>query len=298
MVKLTNGDLSVLIQQVIDGANDYPQLATEIEHSSDRTLPVLISAAHVFDDEGQLTEVLLMFSDLTMIREVERMREDLFQSIVHELRTPLATILMYARLIREGKAQQPEKADRFLGVIERESDRLQKMVRQMLDIARLESRETQRGPQPVLLNPIFDELLPTLSDRAVEKGLQFRQRIEEDLPPVQGNSEAYHTVLKNLVDNAVKYTPSGAVRVSARRDGDFVLVEVTDDGIGIPAEALPHLFKRFYRTQSAVERGIAGTGLGLYLVKESLLTYNGRIEVSSEVGKGTTFTVRMPVIEE
>ncbi len=298
IVELRTGDLAELINSVAHGSSEYPQLATDVRRTNGQLVPVLISAAPMLDDGAILTEILLVFSDLTMIREVERMREDLFQSIIHELRTPLATILMYTRLIREGKAQQPEKAERFLGVIERESDRLQKMVRQMLDIARLEARETQRGPQAVYINPILDDLLPAMADRAVQKGLQFRQRIAEDLPPVSGNSETYHTVLKNLVDNAVKYTPSGAVRINARQEDGFVVIEVSDDGIGIPREALPHLFKRFYRTQAAVERGIAGTGLGLYLVKESLQTYDGRIEVTSEPGKGSTFVVRLPVTEE
>lgn len=298
MVALRSGDLSNLISGVLAGANESPQMIADMRRADGTYVPVLIGASPMSADDGELREILLVFSDLTMIREVERMREDLFENIVHELRTPLATILMYARLIREGKARQPEKAERFLGVIERESDRLQRMVREMLEVARLESRETQRGPQPVRLNPIFDELLPTLADQAVQKGLQFRQRIDDDLPPVQGNFDAYHTVLKNLIDNAVKYTPSGSVRISARQENGYVVVEVADDGIGIPREALPHLFKRFYRTQSAVERGIAGTGLGLYLVKESLQTYGGQIEASSEPGKGSTFRIRLPVIEE
>jgi two-component system phosphate regulon sensor histidine kinase PhoR len=299
VVELRIGDLSNLINGILRAqGSESPQLAADMRHTSGRYVPVLISASTMRDDDGAVAEILLIFSDLTMIREVERMREDLFQSIVHELRTPLATILMYARLIREGKATQPEKAERFLGVIERESDRLQKMVREMLEVARLESRETQRGPQAVRLNPIFDEILPAMADRAVQKGLQFRQRIAEDLPPVMGNSETYHTVVKNLIENAVKYTPSGEVRISAREADGFVLIEVTDDGIGIPKEALPHLFKRFYRTQTAVERGIAGTGLGLYLVKESLQTYNGQIEVTSEPDQGSTFRVHLPIAEE
>ena len=224
------------------------------------------------------------------------MRDDLFQGIIHELRTPLAPILMYSRLLREGRAQ-PDKAERFLGVIERESDRLQRMVRQMLDLAKLEAREMQRSAEPVWLNPLFEETLPPLAERAVQKGLLFRQRIESDLPPVMGNQDIYDMVLKNLVDNAIKFTPSGSVQVMARRDNGTVLIEISDDGIGIPAEAMSNLFKRFYRTQTAVERGIAGTGLGLYMVKENLRNYNGHIAVQSTLGKGTTFTVRLPVAQ-
>ena len=221
----------------------------------------------------------------------------MFQGIVHELRTPLATILMYSRLLREGKARDPEKSERFLGVIERESDRLQRMIRQMLDLAKLEAREMRRSPEPVWLNPVFDETLPPLVDRAVQKGLLFRQRIEADLPPVMGNSEVYDMTLKNLLDNAIKFTPSGSIQLAAWQDNGIVIVEVTDEGIGIPPEAMNNLFKRFYRAQSAVERGIAGTGLGLYMVKENLKNYNGHITVQSTLGKGSTFTVRLPVAQ-
>ena len=260
-------------------------------------MPVLISGAPVENQYGPVNEVILVFSDLTQIREVERMRDDLFQGIIHELRTPLATILMYSRLLREGKARQPEKAERFLGVIERESDRLQRMIRQMLDLAKLEAREMQHSPEPVWLNALFDESLPPLAERAVQKGLLFRQRIELDLPPVMGSIEAYAMTLRILLDNAIKFTPSGSVQITAWQKDDTVIVEITDDGIGIPPEAMNNLFKRFYLAQSAVERGIAGTGLGLYMVKENLRNYNGRIAVQSTLGKGTTFTLQLPIAQ-
>jgi two-component system phosphate regulon sensor histidine kinase PhoR len=270
--------------------------------SSGRPVPVLISGAAVgspaSNPDEMPTEAILVFSDLTMVREVERMREDLFQGIIHELRTPLATILMYARLLREGKVRQPDKAERFLGVIERESDRLQKMVRQMLELAKMDATELRRSAEPVRINPILDDVLPPLAEQAVQKGLLFRQRIEPELPPVMGNADTYQMVIRNLVENAVKFTPSGSIQIAARRENGSVVLEVSDDGIGIPAEALPHVFKRFYRSQTAVERGVAGTGLGLYMVKESLGHYNGRIGVRSVDGKGTTFTVTLPIAQE
>jgi two-component system phosphate regulon sensor histidine kinase PhoR len=233
---------------------------------------------------------------LRQIREVERMRDDFFTNIIHELRTPLATILMYARLLREGKAQEDvAKADRFLGVIERESDRLQRMVRQMLQLAKLEAREIQRSSGPVDLRRLFEEMLPPLADRATEKGLAFNHRVQSDLPEVVGNEETLYMIFKNLVENAIKFTLSGTVRFDARRVNGQIRVEISDEGIGIPAQAMPNLFKRFYRTQTAVERGIAGTGLGLYMVKEGVEKHNGRIEWSSAEGKGTTFTIFLPV---
>jgi two-component system phosphate regulon sensor histidine kinase PhoR len=259
-------------------------------------VPVLISGTTIDDPEGHVSEAIFVFSDLRQIREVERMRDDFFANIIHELRTPLATILMYARLLREGKALEDEaKADRFLGVIERESDRLQRMVRQMLQLAKLEAREIQRSSELIDLRNLFEEIIPPLADRATEKGLTFSHRIQTDLPPVVGNGETLYMIFKNLVENAIKFTLSGTVRVDARQENGSVRVEVSDEGIGIPAQAMPNLFKRFYRTQTAVERGIAGTGLGLYMVKEGIEKHNGTIETHSAEGKGTIFTVRLPV---
>ncbi|MAU01471.1 MAG: hypothetical protein CL608_30390 [Anaerolineaceae bacterium] len=298
MIRLTNGSLNEFMQRVLNASEDYPQLATEMSQRGGSTVPVLLSGAPIRDENGEVTEMIFVFSDLSQIREVERLRDDFFHGIIHELRTPLATILMYARLLREGKAQQKEKADRFLGVIERESDRLQKMVRQMLEVVKMEASEFQRSNDLVNLNDLFDEILPPLADRATEKGLTFRQRITGDMPQVLGNQETYHLIFKNLIDNAVKFTLSGTVRVEAFADNGQIVVQVKDDGIGIPRQALPNLFGRFFRAQTAVERGIAGTGLGLYMVKVAVENYNGTIQVKSTAGKGTTFTVKLPIAEE
>jgi len=297
LVRTKKGDVSDLIARVLSASEESVQLAADIPRPDGRFLPVLISGAAVHNETGEAKEAILVFSDLTQIREVERMRDDLFQGIIHELRTPLATILMYSRLLREGKARQPDKAERFLGVIERESDRLQRMVRQMLDLAKMETRELQRSPEPVSLNSVIEETLPPLADRALQKGLLFRQRIQADLPLVMGSNEVYDMALKNLLDNAIKFTPSGSIQIAAWSDQDVVIIEVSDEGIGIPAESMNNLFKRFYRTQTAVERGIAGTGLGLYMVKENLRNYNGQIAVQSTLGKGTIFTIRLPVAQ-
>ncbi len=287
------------LDRVRAATDDYPQIACDLLQPEGEPVPVLISGASVQDETGELAEMILTFSDLRQIREVERMRDDFFHNIVHELRTPLATILMYARLLREGKAQGDQaKEDRFLGVIERESDRLQQMVRQMLQLAKLEARELQRSAEIVDLNDIFDEILPPLADRAMEKGLTFVQRIPESLPQVLGNEEMIYSAFKNLVENAVKFTMSGAVRVEVTAGDEMVEVTVRDDGIGVPETAKPNLFKRFYRAQTAVERGIAGTGLGLYMVKEAVIKHNGTIRVESVEGEGTTFTVRLPATQE
>jgi|GEM_PF-2687458 len=292
-------DFTAFMEHVLEAEDEYPQIACDLARAEGGYVPTLISGTPIQDEEGELSEMIFVFSDLRQIREVERMRDDFFQNIVHELRTPLATILMYARLLREGKAYgDREKEDRFLGVIERESDRLQRMVRQMLQLAKLEAREIQRSAGRIDLNALFDDILPPLADRATQKGLTFSQRVNANLPPVIGNEEMIYSVFKNLVENAIKFTMSGMVRVDAGTENGMVAVTVRDEGIGIPEEAHPNLFKRFYRAQTAVERGIAGTGLGLYMVKEAVEKHNGTIEVRSVEGQGTTFTIRLPAASE
>ncbi|MFW5940480.1 MAG: ATP-binding protein [Chloroflexota bacterium] len=289
-------DFANFMEHVLPADEGKSEIAADLVQRNGGHVPVLISGAPIIDDEGETSEMIFVFTDLRQIREVERMRDDFFHNIVHELRTPLATILMYARLLREGKAQGDKaKEDRFLGVVERESDRLQQMVRQMLQLAKMEAREIQRSAELVDLNVLFDDILPPLAERAVQKGLTFSQRVSSDLPPVLANEEMIYSVFKNLVENAIKFTMSGAVRVEVSAHDGQIEVIVKDDGIGIPKEAQPNLFKRFYRAQTAVERGIAGTGLGLYMVKEAIEKHQGSIDVESAEGEGTTFKVSLPI---
>lgn len=295
-LRTRQGELDSLVSQVFNSTGDL-LLAADIVRVDGREVPVVVSGTAIGADMGDADEAILIFSDATQIREVERMRDDLFQAIIHELRTPLATILMYSRLLREGKAAQPDKSERFLGVIERESDRLQRMIRQMLDLAKLDAREIRRGSEAVEVNPIFAEVLPPFAERAVHKGLLFRQRITPDLPSVSGSAEVIVLTLRNLLDNAIKFSPSGNILVSVKSETNAVVIDISDEGIGIPPESLPYLFKRFYRTQVSIERGFAGTGLGLYMVKESLKNYNGEISVQSTLGEGSVFTVRLPIAQ-
>ena len=297
VVSLTRGDLDEFLERVYAG-DEYPQFTCDMRVGNTDTLPVLLGGAVIHDAEGAATEAIVTFSDLTQIREFERMRDDFFANIIHELRTPLATILMYARLLRQGRAgDDPSRADRFLGVIERESDRLQTMVRQMLQIARRETREFQRSKAPVNLGDVLDQLLPTMADQATEKGLAFNQRVPDAFPRVVGDIDTLYLVFKNLLENAIKFTPAGVIRFEAIEEGSNIYLRVKDQGIGIPEEARERIFTRFYRSQRAVERGIAGTGLGLYMVKEAVEWLGGTIDVESVDGSGTTFTVCLPVYD-
>ncbi|MEM8857830.1 MAG: HAMP domain-containing sensor histidine kinase, partial [Chloroflexota bacterium] len=251
--------------------------------------------APVREDDGALDEIVLVISDLSDIREVERMRDDFFHAIIHELRTPLATILLYARMLLKGNLNDEEKTQRFLQNIETESDRLQAMVRQMLQHAKLESSQFLTSNELINLNNIFSEIMPAMRDRATEKGLEFISEVESELPQIMGDRETVYMIIKNLIDNAVKYTLDGKIEVTAQAKKTKVYINVVDEGIGIPKQAMPQLFGRFFRAQTAVEKGIAGTGLGLNMVKEGVEKHGGKIKVKSVEGEGTSFFVEFPI---
>ena len=284
-----------MVNAILKGDSHLSNITCDLHTHDAQAVPVLISGARILQEQEQLAEIIFVFSDLREIREVERMRDDFFHNVIHELRTPLATILMYTRLLRSNRAQEDEaKRARFLSVIEQESDHLQSMVRQMLAAATMEAREIQRSATRVHLSQLLDEMMGPLAEQAQTKGLHFQIKIPPDLPPLLGDREILYSVFKNLLENAIKFTPKGEVSLEAWQEEQTVWVEVRDQGIGIPQAALPNLFKRFYRTQTAVEKGIAGTGLGLYMVKEGVEKHGGTLEVISAEGVGTTFVVRLP----
>ena len=286
------------IEVVRKNGNQFQQLICDIEKPDGGFVPVIISGSIIKHKPDGGDELVFVFSDLTEIREIERMRDDFFNNIVHELHTPLATILMYARLLIKGRAEGNKvKENRFLKTIEQESNRLQIMVRQMLHLAKLQAAEMHKIEDSSLLNPVFDQLIPPLADRATSKGLDFEVTAQADLPHIQGDEDTLYMIFKNLIENAIKFTPKGKVSVRALLEDEWVVVRIEDEGIGIPPQGIPNLFSRFYRAQTAVEQGIAGTGLGLYMVKEGLDYCGGTIEVYSETGIGTTFIVRVPVAQ-
>ncbi len=271
-------------------------LTSDIRSGHGQWIPVLISGTAITDETGAISEIILVFSDLRPVREVERMREDFFHNIIHELRTPLATILMYARLLRDRKGSiDAEHENRWLEIIEHESDRLQSMIRQMMAVAQRQLNGQRDQIKLINLNEMFAELAEPMADMAQIKGVTLVNDIQADLPTISADYDELYYAFKNLLENAVKFTPHGKIELSAWvEDCNQIVVRVRDQGIGIPDEAIPNLFKRFYRAQTAVDSGMAGTGLGLYMVAECIQRYGGSIDVISEVGKGSTFVVTLP----
>jgi signal transduction histidine kinase len=231
-------------------------------------------------------------------REAVRIRDEFLSIASHELRTPLTSLLGYVQLLerrasREGFLQ--DRDHRALKVVVEQATRLNKMISSLLDVSRLQSGQFSLHSIPLdmapLIRHIVEELRPTLDHHSIELDLVGHGAI------VLGDEVRLHQVVQNLLQNAVKYSPeAGKITVSLRVNAPWVELMVADEGIGIPAEALPNLFHRFYRAKNADEQQVSGIGLGLYVVHEIISLHGGYVTVDSQLGQGSTFTVRLPLM--
>ncbi|MFZ5826254.1 MAG: two-component system histidine kinase PnpS [Bacillota bacterium] len=239
--------------------------------------------------------VLLVLRDITRSRQLEQMRTEFVASVTHELRTPLTSIRGFAETLLEGALEEPETARHFVEIIKRESQQLGALIEDLLDLSRIESGKLRLKREPVLMQALVPETVSRLAQKAQASNIDLVLEIPADLPPVQGDRDRLAQVLINLVDNAVKYTPTGGqVTVAAREEGRGIQVSVADTGVGIPQPDLARVFERFYRVDKARSRSTGGTGLGLSIVKHIVEAHRGTIRVESEVGQGSTFIFTLP----
>jgi two-component system, OmpR family, phosphate regulon sensor histidine kinase PhoR len=238
--------------------------------------------------------ILLLFQDLTQQRRLETIRQDFVSNVSHELRTPLASLKALVETLQEGALEDPPAAHRFLERMEIEIDTLTQMVRELLELSRIESGRVPLKRMPIapleMLKPPFDRMCV----QAERAGLTISLDCPADLPPVMADAERMEQVLVNLMHNAIKFTPpDGAIQVSAFLGSGQVIFLVRDTGIGIAAKDLPRIFERFYKADRARSGG--GTGLGLSIARHIVEAHGGKIWVESTQGKGSTFSFTLPL---
>jgi len=236
-------------------------------------------------------------SPLESLAALEAAQARFIQVATHELRAPVTVAQSLVRGVLKGYAgEMTEKQADVFGRISRRLDGLESLINDLLDLAAGKAPQLAEREGPVLLNASVGRAVLLLQPRAEEKGLALRLEPCREPLIVWGTEEGLDRIFANLVSNAVKYTPSGgAVTITVRKADDQAQVEVADTGIGIPQEALPHLFEEFYRAPNARALDETGTGLGLAIVKDLVERYRGRIEVESKLGQGSTFTVTLPL---
>jgi two-component system phosphate regulon sensor histidine kinase PhoR len=249
----------------------------------------LRASAIPVDEDGT---VLLVVRDVTEARRLEAVRRDLVANASHELKTPAASIQAAAETIRTAAHEDPTVIPRFAEQLEREAVRLSQIVSDLLDLSRLETGSNLE--ESLSLDELLREEEPKFRQAAEEASVDLR--IDSQLVPrVRGSARDLSLLVRNLVDNAIRYTkPGGRVDVSVLSDGDEVILSVADTGVGIPTRELPRIFERFYRVDRARSRETGGTGLGLSIVKHVVENHGGTVNVTSELGRGTCFEVRLP----
>ncbi|GAA3222847.1 ATP-binding protein [Actinocorallia longicatena] len=242
--------------------------------------------------------VLVLAEDLTELRRVESIRRDFAANVSHELKTPVGALLLLAETI-EGAADDEEAVRRFSGRMQLEAARLSSLVQDLITLSHVQGDEPLARDRPVALDEVVADAVDRCRMRAESRSIELAAGPTEGIR-VRGDEELLVTALRNLVDNAVAYSPEGTrVAISVRRsDDEFVELSVTDQGIGIPERELERIFERFYRVDPARSRQTGGTGLGLAIVKHVATKHGGEVIVWSREGSGSTFTLRLPLLPE
>ena len=250
-----------------------------------------------FDQERDEGGVLVVIHDVTTQRRNEEMRREFVANVSHELRTPLTNIRSYAETLADGAGDIPlEMEKNFLGVILNESDRMTHIVQDLLTLSRFDSGRSELKLEKFPFGAAVRDIYNAVLMEAQRHGHTLTMDLPDQLPDIVADRDRVLQVMMNVVSNAIKYTPDGgAIQISAGRNELRVWMEVTDNGIGIPAQDRPRIFERFYRVDKARSRESGGTGLGLSIAKEIVDRHEGIIALVDRPGPGTTIRIELPI---
>lgn len=254
-----------------------------------------LSAVPMSNDADEATGAVILFHDITQLKQADEIRRDFVANVSHELRTPLSILGGYIETLRDNLKTSPQELARILEVMDRHSKRLGALVDDLLTLAQFESTNPNLQLSNVRIGEVFAAIVRDWAKKFGEKKLGVDIDLEPNLPIIRADETRLQEVLYNLLDNALKYSrPGDRVRLQARKNGNEIALSVSDTGIGISEHDLPRIFERFYRTDKARSRELGGTGLGLSIVKHIAQMHGGRVEAESQLGHGTTIRVLLP----
>jgi two-component system phosphate regulon sensor histidine kinase PhoR len=259
-----------------------------------------LDAVATRNDAGEITGALVLFHDITELKKMDQVRRDFVANVSHELRTPLSILRGYIETLLDSPETSREELSRILGVMERHSKRLDSLAEDLLTLAQLESTKPNLQLGNVDLSSFFREVIRDWEKKVANKQLNVIVDVPADFPTIRADRVRLQEALYNLIDNAVKYSREhGEIRLMARRRDEEIVLSVSDNGIGISKEDLPRIFERFYRIDKArTAKNIRGTGLGLAIVKHIAQLHGGHVEAQSEIEKGATIRVVLPIVTQ
>ncbi|CAM3365602.1 MULTISPECIES: two-component system histidine kinase PnpS [Paenibacillus] len=265
---------------------------------------VRLDGVPMVQEDGAYRGMLFLLQDVSDIRRLERMRSEFVANVSHELKTPLAAVKGFAETLLGGGVSDEKTARSFLQIIYDESERLNRLIGDILELSSIESKRVQMDYSPIHLQAFFETISEMMRTVAEKKRISLELDVPEELF-MEGDEDKLRQIFMNLLSNAINYTQEGGrVKLTAReklhngQSEDIVQFIVKDSGIGIPKKDLPRIFERFYRVDKARSRGSGGTGLGLSIVKHLVDMHHGRIGVESELGVGSSFIIELPVLQE
>lgn len=290
-----------LLKFVEEGISRQEFLREErtIYNPEERTLQ--LDAVPMFDDDDCYLGLLVHLQDVTEIRRLERMRSEFVANVSHELKTPIAAVKGFAETLLAGGVADKETERSFLQIILDEGERLNRLIGDILELSKIESKRASLEYAPVHLKDLFDTIIEMLSASASKKSIDLLHQVPEHLF-IEGDEDRLRQIFVNLLSNAISYTlEGGKVRIDCEITGsseeEMVKITVRDTGIGIPKKDIPRIFERFYRVDKARSRSSGGTGLGLSIVKHLVELHHGTIRVESRIGVGSSFIVELPIMQ-
>lgn len=282
-------EINKIVQEIfLTESSNRKQIAVPIQYEI-RHFDV--NGAPIIGNKGQLKGIVLVFHEITELQKLEQMRKDFVANVSHELKTPVTSVRGFTETLLDGAMDDATLRKRFLTIILKESERLQGLISDLLELSKIEQQHFEINWQQVNMDAIADDVLVLLRDKAEKKEILLTKHAQGGTN-VLGDPYRIKQIMINLITNSIMYTPSGGkINVKVIGMDEKVQFQVSDTGIGIGASELPRIFERFYRVDRARSRNSGGTGLGLAIVKHLVEAHHGKVEVDSEVGKGTTFMI-------
>jgi len=282
--KATGSDSSLMLQREGDG----------------ETIKVKVNFSTIRRRGQDMTGLIAVLHDVTEEEKMESSRREFVANVSHELRTPLTTIKSYLEALEDGALEDPELARRFIGVTRTESERMIRLVTDLLHLSRFDSHQAIMMREPVEIETMLEEVVDRFSFQLQQRDISIGLHVEQGIPKVSCDPDQIDQVLDNLISNAIKYSYAGGrIDVEARqKDEAYVEISVKDTGIGIPSKHLDRIFDRFYRVDKARSRNMGGTGLGLSIAREIIRAHGGTIHLDSEINKGTQVVFTLPLHQE